>query len=131
VTEKLPQKTNNLETTEKRPSIEGSPVVENMPVRSAGVLVKVTFPRPESVAKIFMLVQEPTSEQGIKNVEKLAEEHPENRKMYEEMTEAMNGALIFRNPEEAQKWFDIFSHTCSPAECREIADFLEVENKEN
>ncbi len=129
MTEKLPQKANNLE---RRSFVEGPPTVESMQIRHAGVLVRVIFPRDESVAKVFMLVQEPTSEQGMKNIKKLSGEHPEyDKKTIDQMVAAMNSVLIFRNTAEAQKWFDGFSYTCTPAERKTIADFLEVENADN
>lgn len=131
--ENLPQRASHIEAVEKRPSMEGRTVVENMVISGGGVLIKVMFPRSESVAKIFMLIPEPVSEGGKNNYEKvLREAHSKkDKKIVEETFNAMNSPLVFRNPEEMQSWFDLATNNYGLAECKAIADFLGIENRED
>jgi len=133
MSENLPPKIEPPVKAEKTPSMEGASVVENMSLSWGAVLIKVTFPRSDDVAKVFMLIQPPVSEEGSKNYERLMEKVPEKgreREIREDTFKIMNSPLVFRNKKQAQEWFDI-SHNYTPTERRAIAEFLEIEYKED
>lgn len=132
MTENLLQKYNKEDNIEKSPSMEANEkpaMVESMQVEHAGVLIKVAFPRNGSVAKIFMLVQNPISDQGIKNLEKLTNDKPEMKEVAEKVIRDATSPLVFNSENQAQMWLDMLP--CSSAENMAIANFLELQPKKD
>ncbi|MDP2665644.1 MAG: hypothetical protein Q8P23_03375 [bacterium] len=125
--EHIPTTPRNNEAIEKAPKVEHLFFSNN-----TDVLIKTSFPRGDARAICYILIQEPTSETGVKNFNEGLEVAPESSRPNMKIAfEAVNKPLVFTGFDQVQWWFDNSKHLYNPPERKRIADFLGVDEQDH